>query len=88
LVLAVAAAVGLVALVISINRESPDRTVAGTVTEVQAHRLCVAGGDGVVVCVRAVSPERIASTAPGDCVRVRYSSDEVLISLDPTTGGC
>ena len=82
LLLAFVAILGLVVLVVAIAREGPDRTVTGTITQLQSHRVCIADGNGPVVCVRADSPERLASAARGDCVRARYSAEDLLISLD------
>lgn len=88
LLLALVAVFGLVALVVVIAREGPDRTVTGTITELQSHRVCIADGNGPEVCVRANSPERLASVARGECVRARYSAEDILISLDRVADGC
>lgn len=85
LALAVAA---LVLLVVVIARTGPDRTVTGTITEHQGHRVCVADGAGPAVCVVADSPERLVEYAAGDCVRLRYSADMILVSLARVAEPC
>lgn len=72
----------LVALVVAIAREGSDRTLTGTVTQRESHRVCVGRPAGQDVCVRADSPQRLADVSAGECVRIRYSPEEVLISID------
>jgi hypothetical protein len=78
----------LALLAIATLRAGPDRTVTGTVTEQQPHRVCVADATGRDVCVHVDSPQVLVDSAVGDCVRLRYSADRTLESLDPVSDGC
>ncbi len=78
----------LAILIVVISQEGPDRTVTGRVTERQSHRICVGRSTGPDICVRADSPESIGAVSTGDCIRVLYSAEEVLISLDRVDRGC
>jgi hypothetical protein len=80
----VATGVLLMALVLLTQEEGPNRTVTGPATTAEPHRLCV--GDASPVCVEVHAPERVAGLAVGDCVRMRYSAQAILVSvrrLDP-----
>ena len=86
--LVVATAVAVLALlVILINREGPDRTITGTITSVESHRVCVAASAGSDrTCVGVDSPQEVANLSSGDCVRMRYSAQSALISVAQTSG--
>lgn len=75
-------AAALVALAVASARESSDRTLTGTVTARESHRVCVGQPASQDVCVRADSPQRLADISAGDCVRIRYSPEEILISIE------
>lgn len=87
-VLIALAIVALAALVVAISQDGPDHTVTGTVTARQAHRVCVGRPTGPDVCAHADSPESISGVSTGDCVRIRYSAEDLLVSLDRVSSGC
>lgn len=83
-----AAVVGLGLLVTIVVGEDPDRTTTGVVSESRPHRVCLARETGSAMCVRVNSPQRLDDTAVGDCVRIRFSAENVLADLDEATGDC
>ena len=81
----VAIVVLVVGLAVFTRDQGPNRTVTGAATTVEPHRLCVAGDS--TVCVGVDVPGRVSGVAVGDCVRMRYSAQAILISirrLEPT----
>lgn len=88
IVLGVVAVVALALLLVVIVREGPDRTVTGTISGLRSHRVCVADGTSPAVCVHEDSPQRLVGFVVGDCVRLRYSAEELVVSLDRVSGGC
>lgn len=88
LVLIGVAVAALAILVVTIASEGPDQTMTGTVTERESHRICVARPPRPDLCVRANSPEIISEISTGDCIRLHYSAEDVLISLDRVKRGC
>ncbi|HEU5085241.1 MAG TPA: hypothetical protein VFU14_18000 [Acidimicrobiales bacterium] len=80
--------VALVVLVVIVAREGPDRTVVGTAIRVEPHQLCVAQAGGRDVCVFVDAPQQLDDVAVDDCVRVRYSSEEILVSVSTEPGAC
>lgn len=82
------AVVVLVGLVIMIARKGPDRSTVGTITEQASHRVCVTDEKGVEVCKGVDSPERLVGFAVGDCVRLRFSAEGILVAIDRRPGAC
>ena len=82
LVFIAVAVVAIVAVVVLIRREGPDRTVVGVVAVVEDHRVCVEPGDGAQVCSQVDRPGDVADVEQGDCVRMRRSGGGILVSID------
>lgn len=80
MVLVVATGLGVLGVVLS--RAGGDRSVTGTISEQASHRVCVDDGSGPVVCVRVVSPVPLAAFSVGDRVRLSYSAELSLVSLE------
>lgn len=81
-VLAIAAWLGI--LIVLIAREPADGTVTARVSTVDSHRLCVTGDREV--CLANDRPTRLDGIEEGACVRARYSSEGLLMAVEPGTG--
>jgi hypothetical protein len=83
--LAAVVVTALVILLVVIYREGPDRTITGRITSVELHQVCVDPSEGADVCVGVDSPDDMPNVSSGECVRLRYSADDLLVSLRRTT---
>jgi hypothetical protein len=77
----VIAVVVVSALIALILREGPDHTLTGRVRSIELHGICVGRPTDGPACIHVDAPEDVADVHPGDCVRVRYSADDLLIAL-------
>jgi hypothetical protein len=85
---ALVAVVLLAALLVVTIRQGPDRTIVGQVRVVEPHRLCVSDAGRKDACVIVDVPERVHGLGVGDCVRMRYSAQEILVSVQREPSGC
>lgn len=88
LVAVAVALVALAALAIITIREGPDRTVVGTATTVEPHQLCVTPSGGPQVCAFVDAPQQVRDFSEGDCIRMRYSPDDILADAARAPGAC
>lgn len=80
------AVVAVIAIAIGIQLQGPDRTVMGTASVVEDHRLCVTDASGTEQCAHVDEPDRVADIRVGDCLRVRRSGSGILETVESAAG--
>jgi hypothetical protein len=66
--------------------DGPDKTVVGTVSTLETRLLCVTAADSPPVCVQFDAPVDVEGLALGDCVKVVYSAEGILMRTSPAVG--
>ena len=71
----------IVAVIVANSVAGPDRTLTGTATAVEAHRICVAQHGAATDCAHVDYPGLLDGLAPGDCVEVKRTGQGIVESV-------